>query len=498
MTYRPDYPAGDHYPWSNKAANDQPNPVHWSQDRYQKPYNTSDFGHYSIYPPQSDPTQQIPLPNAKPQKSSRKVLLVAGTAVVAVVAGVGGTLALDRAESNAQTNRAAATLNAQTPQPLPAVPAKDSAPAGSVEQVSAKVLPSVVKLQVQTAQGSGEGSGIILSSDGLILTNNHVVAEAAGTSEQLPSRGAPDQQQPRMPRGMIPRGMLPPGMMPDDQYPGDDGSGAQSPYDGPSAAPSGRNSQGPKATVTLADGRTVPFTVVGTDPEDDIAVVKAENVSGLTPISIGSSKDLRVGQNVVAIGSPLGLQGTVTTGIISSLDRPVATGDEQGSQHSVMNAIQTDAAINPGNSGGALVDMNGNLIGVNSAIASLGGGGSGGGQAGSIGLGFAIPVDQAKRIADQLVSNGSVQHASLGVKLADNAGGSGAAVAAVANGSPAAAAGLPKGAVITKVDDHVIDGPDALVATIRSKAPGDNVALTFDDPSGASHTIQVTLGQTQS
>ena len=169
----------------------------------------------------------------------------------------------------------------------------------------------------------------------------------------------------------------------------------------------------------LADGRTVPFSVVGTDPADDIAVVRAEGVSGLTPIALGSSKDLKVGQNVVAIGSPLGLEGTVTTGIISALDRPVSTGDESTGQHSVMNAIQTDAAINPGNSGGALVNMNGELVGVNSAIASMGGGqDSPGAQSGSIGLGFAIPSDQAKRIADELVSTGTVTHASLGVKLA--------------------------------------------------------------------------------
>jgi putative serine protease PepD len=189
--------------------------------------------------------------------------------------------------------------------------------------------------------------------------------------------------------------------------------------------------------VTFSDGKTVPFEVVGADPADDIAVIRAQGVSDLTPIEIGSSKDLQVGENVVAIGSPLGLQGTVTTGIISSLNRPVTTGDESTGQHSVMNAIQTDAAINPGNSGGALVDMDGKLIGVNSAIASLGGGdGSGGGQAGSIGLGFAIPVDQAKKIADQLVSTGTVQHASLGVKLSNDQSGTGATIAGVADGGP--------------------------------------------------------------
>jgi len=257
--------------------------------------------------------------------------------------------------------------------------------------------------------------------------------------------------------------------------------------------------QGTDATVSFSDGKTVPFTVVGTDPDDDIAVVRAQGVSGLTPITMGSSKDLKVGQNVVAVGSPLGLEGTVTTGIISALDRPVSTGDESTGQHSVMNAIQTDAAINPGNSGGALVNMNGELIGVNSAIASMGQGGpdSGGGQAGSIGLGFAIPSDQAKRIADQLVSNGSVTHASLGVQLAQTADAPGAAVAQVVEGGPAAAAGLPGGVVITKVDDRPIDSADALVAQVRSKAPGDTVTLTYTDKSGASQSVQVKLGQAQ-
>ncbi len=217
------------------------------------------------------------------------------------------------------------------------------------------------------------------------------------------------------------------------------GPDSQDPSDGPSNA-------GLKATVTLSDGRTAPFSVVGTDPADDIAVVRVQGLDNLTPISIGSSKDLKVGQNVVAIGSPLGLQGTVTTGIISALNRPVATGDEQTGQHSVMSAIQTDAAINPGNSGGALVDMSGNLIGINSAIASMGGGqDSPGAQAGSIGLGFAIPVDQAKRIADELVSTGTVQRASLGVKLSADDSGHGAAIAGVVQGSAAAAAGLEKG-----------------------------------------------------
>ena len=367
---------------------------------------------------------------------------------------------------------AAAPLVAGSPAPKTApAPSQPtgSAPVGSVEQVSAKVLPSVVKLQLVSGQGREEGSGIVLSSDGLILTNNHVVAAAAQAAGSGPMAAE---------------------VGPDDLFPGGGRLGAQ---------PFSQGSGGLQATVTFSDGKTVPFTVVGTDPADDIAVVRAQNVSGLTPISIGSSKDLKVGQNVVAIGSPLGLQGTVTTGIISALDRPVVTGDEQSGQHSVMSAIQTDAAINPGNSGGALVDMNGDLIGVNSAIASLGGGqDSQAAQSGSIGLGFAIPVDQAKRIADELISTGTVRHASLGVQLSADDSDQGALVAGVADGSPAATAGVPKGAVITKVDNTVIDGPESLVAAIHSRAPGDNVTLTYADPSGASRTVEVTLGQMQS
>lgn len=482
-------PQSSNREWA-KHGSDQHNstPSPWSRTGYQQPSPP-----YGLHP---EMTHKLDAPVihevAEPKKKSRVGVLVAGTAAVAMATGaVAAVAVVDQAGKPATVAQAPAAGRTGLPSPgagpVQAQP-KGSAPAESVEQVSAKVLPSVVKLQIETGQGREEGSGIVLSEDGLILTNNHVVSTAArgaGGQGPLAAQGAPGGQFPGIPRGLFPGG----------QFPGDD----QYSPDGPSARTSGRTSGAMQATVTMSDGRTVPFTVVGTDPDDDLAVVKAQNVSGLTPITIGSSKDLKVGQNVVAVGSPLGLQGTVTTGIISALDRPVATGDEQSGQHSVMSAIQTDAAINPGNSGGALVDMNGDLIGVNSAIASLGGGqgSQGGGQAGSIGLGFAIPVDQAKRIADELVSTGTVQHASLGVQLSGSDANNGAAVAGVVAGGPAAAAGLPNGAVITKVDNRVIDGPDALIAAVRSKAPGDNVTLTYEDPSGASRTVDVTLGQVE-
>jgi len=382
--------------------------------------------------PQYDPYRAAP--PVPPQKRSRAGALTVGALAIAVVsAGIGGGVATMVAPDQ-QTATSSASGAA------PSVPAA-SLPAGSVEQVAAKVVPSVVKLEVKQGRQSEEGSGIILSSDGLILTNNHVVAAAA----------------------------------------------AEGPV-GP---------EGAKTKVNFSDGRTTTFTVVGTDPSSDIAVVKADNVSDLTPITVGTSSDLRVGQDVVAIGSPLGLEGTVTTGIISALNRPVAASGDARAQNTVLDAIQTDAAINPGNSGGALVNMNGELIGVNSAIATLGAGAGPQAQGGSIGLGFAIPIDQAKRIADELIANGTAAHASLGVQVGNDATVDGARIVDVTEGGAAAAAGLPSGVVITKVDDRVINSADALVAAVRSKAPGDKVTLTFLDPAGKPQTLEVTLGKAQ-
>jgi putative serine protease PepD len=392
--------------------------------------------------------QPITAPIPKPKKSRRGAIVAGAVAVSAAM--VGGGIGAATMLANERANDVT-TIKAPVAQ-APAVPhPAANQPAGSVEQVAAKVIPSVVKLQIDMGGQGDEGSGIVLSADGLILTNNHVVAPAAGEAQ-----------------------------------------GAQ-----PTSADSTGGGEATK-TVTFSNGQTAPFTVVGTDPAGDLAIVRAQGVSGLTPITMGSSKDVKVGEQVVAIGSPLGLQGTVTTGIVSALDRPVAAGDGSGGSVSVLDAIQTDAAINPGNSGGALVNMNGELIGVNSAIASMGGGdaGSGGGQSGSIGLGFAIPADQAKRIADELVSTGTASHGSLGVQLSKDASkGSGAAIAEVVDGGPAAAAGLPNSAVITKIDGQVIDGPEALVAAVRSRAPGDTVSVTYLDGSGAAQTTQVTLGK---
>ncbi len=440
------------YGWRYGQQPQQP-----QQPQYRQPYGP--FGGGQAGPPGGPPPPQLTVP----RKRSRAGALAVGALAIAVVsAGVGGAAA-SVIEHNGQL--AAIADGAPVGGATPSLPAGNT-PVGTVEQVAAKVVPSVVMLETDLGRQSEEGSGIILSSDGLILTNNHVVATAAN----------PDRD--RAPHGPS-----------DDQGPPDEDSPPAPP------APGGGGGK-PKTTVTFSDGRTAEFTVVGADPTTDIAVVRVQGVSGLQPISLGSSANLRVGQPVMAVGSPLGLEGTVTTGIVSALNRPVSTTGETGNQNTVLDAIQTDAAINPGNSGGALVNMSGQLVGVNSAIATLGGD-SADAQSGSIGLGFAIPVDQAKRIADELMATGTASHASLGIQVTNDKGTPGAKVVEVLPNGAAAAAGLPSGVVVTKVDDRPVNSADSLVAAVRSKAPGDKVTLTFKDPSGATRTLQVTLGKAQ-
>jgi putative serine protease PepD len=309
----------------------------------------------------------------------------------------------------------------------------------SVEQVAAKVLPSVVTLQANVDGETEVGSGVVLTSDGLIMTNNHVVAPVHAGSPEASS-----------------------------------------------------------TLVAFYDGRSATFSVVANDPTSDIAVVRAQGIAGLVPISIGNSAGLRVGQPVVAVGSPLGLQDTVTTGVISALNRPVSAGAGVDNQSTAFDAIQTDAALNPGSSGGALVDMNGDLIGMNSAIAAVGGAdGSGTIRGGSIGIGFAIPVDHAARIADELIATGRATHGWLGVQASNDVNSFGARIIGVTDNSPAAEAGLSTGALITKVDDHVIGSADALAAAVQSKAPGARTSLGITDPSGGRRTVLVTLGTDQ-
>jgi len=323
--------------------------------------------------------------------------LAAGAAIVALSLGSGAA--------------GAGIVLAGDDEALPGTPVSSvvdagTKPAEQLAQVAAAVQPSVVSIAIRSAAGSGSGSGVVLSSDGTIVTNNHVVESAA---------------------------------------------------------------QGGDITVKFSDGRTARATIVGRDPQTDLAVIKATGVTDAKPVTLGSSKDVSVGDAVLAIGSPLGLEGSVSAGIVSALQRPVRAGNG-----TIADAIQTDAAINPGNSGGALVDGRGRLIGINTAIATLG---SNGGQSGNIGLGFAIPVDEAKRVADALIAGKTVEHAVLGVQVGDAPEG-GAVIGSVSPGSGAADAGIREGDVVTKVGDRPIEDGTDLTAAIRAQRPGDEVTLT--------------------
>ncbi len=380
-------------------------------------------------PPGDEPTA-----GGSPERRPRKVSAAVVAAILAaglIGGGAGGLIT--NALNNDNSSSTVSSLNGT------AVSGNDSNSAadGSVSQVAAAVLPSVVSIEVSGQSGAGEGSGVIISSDGQILTNNHVVALAAN---------------------------------------------------------------GGQLQVTFNDGKTASAEILGRDPSSDLAVIKAAGVSNLKPAKLGSSADLQVGQQVVAIGSPLGLQGTVTSGIVSALNRPVRTGssDTPGGQAdtAVFNAIQTDAAINPGNSGGPLVNMSGEVIGINSAIATLSQGGSQ--QSGSIGVGFAIPIDKARGVATQLAKGQQPSRAFLGVTVQDATGSTpGAQIATVQSGSPAADAGLKEGDVITKVGDTPIDGADALVAAVRGEAAGTKVTVSYVRDA-ATHTAEVTLGSQSS
>ena len=330
----------------------------------------------------------------------------------------------------------------------------------------------MVSIDVRTSSQGDTGSGVVIQSNGYILTNNHVVALAASGSGSI--------------------------------------------------------------TVHFNDGTSVPAKIIGTDLSSDLAVIKVAKTN-LQVAHLGSSAGVKVGDAVLAIGSPLGLSGTVTSGIVSALNRPVdTTADQQQEQQqqqqtnpfnpfgggaspstgtggtggtggttatapttaTVFGAIQTDAAINPGNSGGALVDAAGNVIGINSAIASLGQT-SDSTQSGSIGVGFAIPIDLAKYIAQQLMTTGKASHAQIGATVGDNTnqttGATTVVVGKVNPGTPAASAGLQANDVITKVDSTIVTDSDTLIATIRSHRPGDHLTLTIKR-AGVTKTLTLTLG----
>ncbi|MFC8829397.1 S1C family serine protease [Streptomyces sp. NPDC057137] len=313
---------------------------------------------------------------------------------------------------------------------------------GSTAAVAGKALPSVVTITAQAQGGDGgTGTGFIYDKQGHILTNNHVVASAA---------------------------------------------------------------DGGDLTATFSNGKEYAAEVVGRAEGYDVAVVKLKDPpSGLKPLALGNSDQVAVGDSTIAIGAPFGLSNTVTTGIISAKNRPVASGDGSSDKNSYMSALQTDASINPGNSGGPLLDARGAVIGMNSAIQPSGGGGGGGGtQSGSVGLGFAIPINQAKTVAGELIKTGQPVYPVIGATVSMSEGGDGATISgdggggtpAVTPDGPAAKAGLKSGDVITKFNDVPIDSGPTLISEIWTHKPGDKIKITYTR-GGKESQVDVTLGE---
>ena len=302
---------------------------------------------------------------------------------------------------------------------------------GSVSAIAAEVMPAVVSIEVRVGEAGATGSGVVIDGDdGYIVTNNHVVSGADGV-------------------------------------------------------------EGAEIRAVFSDGSGSDARIVGRDPASDLAVIKVEK-PGLVTATLGESDSVAVGDPVVAIGSPLGLAGTVTSGIVSALERPVRLAGEGSDTNAVISAVQTDAPINPGNSGGALVDSAGAVIGINTAIASLGGGG----QGGSIGLGFAIPIDTVRDIAEQLISTGEAVHATLGVNARTVTDGNrnGALVLNVEPGSGAEQAGLQERDTIIAVEGEPVASSEELVVAVDARAPGDEVTLEVIR-GGRSIEVRATLGR---
>ncbi|HEX6233655.1 MAG TPA: trypsin-like peptidase domain-containing protein [Jiangellaceae bacterium] len=345
-------------------------------------------------------------------------VLVGGAATIALLAGSAGALTASLVDERTDNGRTSVvTVVGADPAGL-----QQDSPE-SVAGVAAAVLESVVSVSA----GEGTGSGFVISTDGYIITNNHVVRDADSIE------------------------------------------------------------------LAFMDGSTAEAEVVGSSASYDLAVLSVDH-DGLTPVVLGESASVAVGDPVLAIGSPLGLEGTVTSGIVSALNRPVTAGG-QGEQ-AFINALQTDAAINPGNSGGPLVDAQGRVIGVNSAIATLGFSGT----TGSIGLGFAIPIDQARRTAEQIIATGEAQYPVMGVRLDPSYDEAGARIAAnsedspgVVRNGPAERAGLRPGDVIVAIDGRVVSTADELVVLLRTREPGDEVTLRYVR-NGVEAEVTLTLG----
>ena len=350
--------------------------------------------------------------------------------VIGVVGGVGGAIAYEqlRSDGGDPPGTVAGGIPAVDTETLPPL----SVDEGSVAAVAQKLLPSTVQIsaEFEGQEGGATGSGFVLDRQGHVVTNNHVVADAA-------------------------------------------------------------DKEGPIEIVD-EQGNRYEATVVGRSPVYDLAVLYSEEATGLRPASLGRSERLRVGESVVAIGSPLGLSSTVTSGIVSALKRPVTTG-ETADDSSYINAVQTDAAINPGNSGGPLVNLRGQVVGVNSAIATTGGG-TFSGDAGNIGVGFAIPIEQVVITSDQILRNGEARYPVIGAQVQTGGlEGDGALIDKVLSDTPAELAGLEKGDVVVAVEGERVTDGKALIVAIRSHQPGETIEFTYMRD-GQETDTDVTLG----
>lgn len=366
----------------------------------------------------------------KPSKAKRTIGLGTALAMMLVAGiGAGGITGYVVGNSNSNSGNGTSVSEILNSQPVNNTNSTgEEAAAGTTEAVAAKVTPAVVAIQVISANAASEGSGSIISPDGYVLTNHHVV------------------------------------------------SGAEN---------------GGTMRVTMNDGTKHEAEFVASDANTDVAVIKIVDGQDLPFLEFGDSSSLQVGQEVVAVGSPLGLNATVTSGIVSAVNRPVRA-SQDGGESSLIDAIQTDAAVNPGNSGGPLVDMSGNLVGMNSMIASLSSGT--GSEAGSIGLGFAIPSNFAQRMAQQLIDSGQVVHPMLGVQVDGRNITDGAHIVSVEPGSVAEQAGLEEGDVVTRVNDRAIEDADSLIASIRGQEFGAVITLEVTrENEDSSREVEVTL-----
>jgi len=391
----------------------------WAQPTPHQPYPPS-LGWAGATPMASPMAASEPARVARTGGVRRAVVATAAGAAIALTAGgVGGFVGYSLHGENGSPLQNVDTNSSQGTAPV--------VDRSSLAKIAAEVQPTVVVIST----GSGEGSGVIISADGYIVTNNHVVASARGDT----------------------------------------------------------------VTVTFNSGKKVQANIVGTDPRTDLAVVKASDASNLKFASWGDSEAVQVGDTVLAIGSPLGLQGSVTAGIVSALHRTITVGGEQqtpfdtgSARTTIGDAIQTDAPINPGNSGGALVNMSGQVVGINSAIATSG-------STGNIGVGFAISANKAKAVADQIIKGEKVSHPFLGVAV-DDAENGGAQIQQVTSGGPAAKAGLQVGDVVTKIGDKAIAGREDLVGAVQAGKVGEQLQITFVR-SGSERTVNVTLAEQQ-